>query len=138
METLRSASVPGISMWLWGSIFSIWEAAIGILSSQNVVDSAPESAPYFSVGTRLVHVHKADIHQMTGFLSRNCSRTVVIARVSPYPECQHAPAAGNIGAPLVGAPRLPSSRRTSPLVLAGTDGDRTRVTLAPERVAVIR
>ena len=33
------------------------------------------------------------------------------------------------------APKLPSSRRTSPLVLAGTDGDRTRVTLAQEQVA---
>jgi len=36
------------------------------------------------------------------------------------------------------APKLPSSRRTSPLVLAGTDGDRTRVTLARDQAAAAR
>src|SRR4051812_25655423 len=79
---------------------------------------------------------------MTGVLSRNRSRMVAIARVSPYPECQHAPTAGNIGAPLVGSSEIAFIKTHLSLVLAGTDGDRTgpdgdrtRVTLAQEQVA---
>jgi hypothetical protein len=43
---------------------------------------------------------------------------------------------GSIATACEEVPKSPSSRRTSPKVLAGTDGNRTRITLAREQVSI--
>ena len=60
-----------------------------------------------------------------------------ICNSEPFPECQHAPSAGNIGVPLVGNSEIAFIKTHLSLVLAGTDGNRTRVTLAQEQGAAV-
>ena len=78
---------------------------------------------------------QTDIHRMTALLTQVCRRTMVFARASL------AWSAGMLRRPVTSArrvreaPKLPSSRGTSPMGLAGTDGDRTRVTLARDQAA---
>src|ERR1700730_11441363 len=72
---------------------------------------------------------------MTALLTQVCRRTMVFARASL------AWSAGMLRRPVTSArrvreaPKLPSSRGTSPMGLAGTDGDRTRVTPARDQAA---
>src|ERR1700720_1788795 len=76
-----------------------------------------------------------DIHRMIALLTQVCRRTMVFARASL------AWSAGMLRRPVTSArrgreaPKFPSSRGTSPMVLAGTDGDRTRVTLVRDQAA---
>jgi hypothetical protein len=72
-----------------------------------------------------------DIHRMTGFLTQDCCRTTALARASPPQERQQPPTNGNFATARMGSPKLPSSRRTSPEILAGTDGNRTHITHTP-------
>src|SRR6202030_4129110 len=65
-----------------------------------------------------------DIHRMTALLTQVCGRTMLFARASL------AWSAGMLRRPVTSArrvreaPKLPSSRGTSPMGLAGPDGDR--------------